>query len=76
MGEIVKIHAAKDPDHVLTKAIGEFETVVILGYGADGMLDVRTSTNMCHREILWVLDTFRHKLLNGDYSLTEEADDE
>jgi hypothetical protein len=71
MNEIVKLYtkdAADNPDNVLEQAIGEYESVYILGYGKDGYLDARASTNMTQEQILWLLETFKAKMMNGDYS--------
>lgn len=61
-------NAASNPDNVLELAIGNYEKVFIIGYDNDGNLDARSSTNMTHESILWLLDKFKHKMLNGDYS--------
>jgi len=75
VGNVVKFYsadAAKDPDNVLEQAIGEYEKVIVLGYNEDGDMDARSSTNLDHGEILWILQKFSHKLLAGDYSEEEE----
>ena len=58
---------AKDPDVVLEKAKGVYESVLIVGYDKDGVLDVRGSTNQDAKSILFMLEQFKSKLLNGDY---------
>lgn len=71
MSEIIKLYvkdAANNPDNVLEQAIGEYESVYVLGYDKDGNLDARASTNMTQESILWLLESFKNKMLNGDYA--------
>lgn len=70
MGEVVKLYppgAAKNPDAVLEQAVGQYDTVLVLGYDDKGALDVRASTNWKRHEIAFAAQTFLHKLFNGDY---------
>lgn len=70
MGEVIKIYpegSAKYPDAVLEQAVGVYESVFIIGYDQDGKLDVRASTNLACKDILWLIETFKSKMLNGDY---------
>lgn len=67
---IVKLYckgAAKDPDAVLEQAIGAYDNVLILGWNKDGDLDPRATTAMRSRDLLWLMEKFRNKLINGDY---------
>ena len=57
-----------NPDIVLDKAIGQFSEVFVLGYDKDGTLDARSSTNWDAKSILFAIECFKAKLLNGDYS--------
>lgn len=71
MGDVVKLYskyAASNPDNVLEQAVGNYKSVLVLGWDAKGSLDVRASTNIDHKEILWLLEVFKSKLVNGDYS--------
>lgn len=70
MADIVKLYpkgSAKNPDAVLEQSLGQFDSVIVIGWNTDGELDVRASTNIDHKEILWMLSVFQTKLLNGDY---------
>jgi len=62
-------NAANNPDNVIEQAIGVYTEVIILGYDKEGNLDIRASTNIDKANILWIIDKFRHKLLNGDYDV-------
>lgn len=71
MGDVVKMYsstAASNPDNVLEQAVGNYQSVLVLGWDAKGNLDVRASTNIDHKEILWLLEVFKSKLVRGDYS--------
>ena len=70
MGKIIKFYphnAAKDPDAVLEQAIGEYESVFIIGYDKEGNMSPRASLNLDGYELLFLLELFKHKWLNGDY---------
>ena len=59
--------AASSPDVVLEAAKGEYTKVVILGFDEYGNLDPRASLNITYQEILWMLELFKHNLLDGNY---------
>ena len=71
MSNVVKIYpknSAENPDNVLEQSIGEYEIVLIIGYDLNGDMDVRASTNTPPSQILWMMERFKHKMINGDYS--------
>lgn len=75
MGEIVKFYpmnAANNPDNVFEQAIGEYESVFIVGYNKEGEFDPRASLNLTQKDILWLIEMFKIKMMNGDYLLEEE----
>lgn len=75
MGDLVKLYpkdAAKDPDNVLEQAIGQYEEVFIIGKGKDGTIDPRSSLGLSVEEVLMILETFKFKLLRGDYDAAFE----
>lgn len=61
-------NAADDPDAILEQAKDDYESLLILGWGKDGYLDVRSTTNLKANELLWLIEVFKCKLINGDYS--------
>jgi hypothetical protein len=63
-----KKDAALDPDAVLSQAIGQYDSVIVLGWDKEGELDARASLNLDQADIHWLISVFKHKLLNGDYS--------
>ena len=72
--KVVKFYpknAAEDPDNVLEQAIGEYSSVLILGWDKDDLMDCRSTTGLTHEQVLWIITKFQHKLMNGDYSEDE-----
>lgn len=70
MGEVLKLYppgSAKNPDAVLEQAIGKYESVLLIGYDHEGRMDIRSSTNLDCKGILWLIESFKKKMLNGDY---------
>ena len=61
-------NAAKDPDHVLEKAKGEYRDVIILGWTKDDYMGVRASYGMTTKEMVFLIDQFKHNLLDGKYN--------
>lgn len=59
--------SAQNPDKVLEKASGVFHDILLLGYTKEGSLEARASLNLQHKDILWIIELFKQKLLNGDY---------
>lgn len=72
MAEIVKFYpadAAKSADNVLEQAVGNYDQVLILGWDKEGNLDARATLGLKDGgDVLWLMETFKYKLLNGDYS--------
>ena len=71
MSEIIKFYppnSGENPDLVLEQAIGEYSSVLIIGYDLNDELDVRASLNINHADINLMVDLFKNKLLNGDYN--------
>lgn len=67
MTNVIKLCPVLDPDEVLSKSIGEFQSVVIIGYDHEGGLDARASLNINDAEILWLVENFKAKLVGGGY---------
>lgn len=68
MSNVVGIKgAAQDPDHVLEEAKGVFDSVLVIGWDKEGVIDIRASLNLDHEGCLWLAALFQKKLLNGDY---------
>jgi hypothetical protein len=69
MGKVVGIkEPAQDPDTVLEKAKGEFESVLVIGWDNDEMLDVRCSETMTQQQCLWLIETFKLGMLRGEHA--------
>lgn len=76
MTDIVKFYpkdAGKDADAVLEQAVGQYSEVLILGWDKDGDLDVRATLGLKDgADLLWLIETFKLKLLKGDYLPEDE----
>ena len=60
-------NAAENPDNVLEQAKGQYQDVFILGYDADGDIDARSSLGFSKAEILFLIESFKHRLMSGEY---------
>lgn len=55
-----------DPDIVLASSLGEFPGgVILIGYGEDGTLEIRTSFAQ-GRDVIWVIENAKHGFLSGE----------
>lgn len=62
-------NAAKDADAVLEQALGNFSEVLIIGWDKDGFLDARATLGLKDGgDLLWLIEMFKTKLMNGDYT--------
>lgn len=70
MGDVIRLHAggAQAPDNLLEMAVGNYKKVFVIGYDHDGLMDIRASTDMNHSDILWLLEVFKQRMLDGRYS--------
>lgn len=72
MSDVVKFYpadAAKEADNVLEQARGVYDQVLILGWDKSGDLDARATLGLeAGADVLWLMETFKHKLMNGDFS--------
>ena len=70
--KVVKFYpadAAKDADNVLEQAIGNYSDVLIIGWDKDGNFDARATLGLKDGgDCLWLVEAFKFKLLNGDFS--------
>lgn len=64
----VPIRGCVDVDLVLEKAKDTYESVLIIGYDKEGNLDVRSDASINGKEALWLIESFKTKLLNGEYA--------
>lgn len=68
---VVKFYAAdaaKSADNVLELAAGVYDQVLLLGWDKDGNFDARATLGLKDGgDILWLVETFKHKLMSGDY---------
>ena len=65
--------AAKDADAVLEQAVGGFSEVLVIGWDKDGILDARATLALKDGgDLLWLIESFKAKLMNGDYTGGDE----
>jgi len=80
MGEVVKFYpknAAERADNVLEQALGQYDQVLILGYDAAGEFDARATLGLADgKEILWLVERFKFRLLAGVYEGPTGDDDD
>ena len=76
MADVVKFYppgAAKDPDNVLEQAMGQYKSVLIIGWDNDDKFDARATLDLKDGgDLLWLMELFKFKLLNGDFMGDEE----
>lgn len=65
--------AAKVADNVLEQALGNYAEVLVVGWDKQGFLDVRATLGLKDGgEMLWLIESFKTKLMNGDYAVPDE----
>ena len=47
-------NAAEEPDNVIKQAIGEYESVFIIGWDKHNKLDARASLNMSDEDVIYL----------------------
>jgi len=72
MSNVEKLYTAANPDHVLEQAVGNFESVIILGYGPNGDLSVRTDSSWSYADILWAIEQLKMFMLASAVDYEEE----
>lgn len=76
MTDIVKFYpkdAAKDADNVLEQAVGVYDEVLIIGWDKEGNFNARATLGLKDGgDCLWLVETFKLKLLTGVFSAGEE----
>ena len=62
-------NAAVDADNVIEQAMGVFSEVLIIGWDKEGGLDARATLGLKDGgDLLWLIESFKTKLMAGDYS--------
>ena len=73
MNKITKVEfktgeVSLDSDTVLNEAVGNYTSVLVIGWDKEGFLDVRSTNNLDQKDCLYLSQMFSNKLLNGDYA--------
>ena len=64
MVDVIKLYPAADPDEVLRQAIGQYDSVVVIGWNKDGAFSGRSSLNIEVAEILLLVEIFKVAILS------------
>ena len=64
MSDVVKLYPAADPDEVLRQAIGQYDSVVVMGWNKDGAFSGRSSLNIEVAEILLLAEIFKAAIIS------------
>lgn len=67
MTNVVTLPSSLNVDHVLDRAKGEYKSLFIIGWDNDGVMDARAGGDLTQTDLLWLIEKFKHKLMNGDY---------
>jgi hypothetical protein len=69
--KVVKFYpkdAAKSADNVLEQAIGRYNEVLLIGWDIEGNFDARATLGLKDGgDCLWLVEIFKHKLMNHDF---------
>ncbi len=68
MSEVVKFYpaeAAKSPDAVLEQSVGQYSEVIVVGFDADGNVDLRASLGLDERDVIWLFELAKAQMLMG-----------
>lgn len=67
--KIVRLYSASETnaDSVLDTAQGAYDSVLVIGWDKQGLLDAAASSNLKHSDILWLIESFKMRLMAGDY---------
>lgn len=69
--EIIKFYPSnvmEKADNVLNLSVGQYSEVIVLGWDKDGNFNAAATTGLKDgADVLWFIELFKHKLMNGDY---------
>ena len=63
MTRVTDLYPNNNPDYVLEQALGEYESILLLGYDEEGNLSMKSSTNLTRGDLLWIVETFKRDIL-------------
>jgi hypothetical protein len=64
VSDVVKLYPAADPDEVLRQAIGQYDSVAVMGWNKDGAFSGRSSLNIEVAEILLLAEIFKAAIIS------------
>ena len=63
MSEIIKLRPAEDPDEVLTRAVGVYDEVLVIGWTKEDAMQARSTLGMDAADLLLLVELFKKMLL-------------
>ena len=70
---VVKLYPSNSfekADNLFDLAVGDYKDALIIGYNHEGFLEVRCTKSLSDGgDLLWLIETFKQNLLNGNYSI-------
>ena len=63
MDKVTELYPTNNPDYVLKQSLGEYESVLLLGYDEEGDLSTMSSSNLTKGDLLWMIEMFKQEIL-------------
>ena len=63
MADVVKLRPAEDPDEVLTRAVGAYDDVMVIGWTKENAVQMRSTLNLEAGDILLLIEIAKKMLL-------------
>jgi hypothetical protein len=64
MANVIKLRPGEDPDEVLQSAIGEYKSVVVIGWDKQDRFNGRSSLNLEAAEVILLIELLKSAILD------------
>jgi hypothetical protein len=64
MANVIKLRPGEDPDEVLQSAIGEYQSVVVIGWDKQDRFNGRSSLNLEAAEVILLIELLKSAILD------------
>jgi hypothetical protein len=64
MANVIKLRPGEDPDEVLQSAIGEYQSVVVIGWDKEDRFNGRSSLNLEAAEVILLIELLKSAILD------------
>lgn len=71
MSKVVKFPAPPTPDEILDNAKGQYEQVMVVGWGSDGLLNL--AGNIDTAEAVLILEAAKHEFIRAMFGGEDES---